>query len=61
MEDMNYLRPSISKSQNAMLIAPFTEQKIKNALFSMHPDKSPTPDEMNLASFFFLETMEYGG
>ena len=33
------------------LTAPFTEMEIKEAVFSMHPDKSPSPDGMNLAFF----------
>ena len=41
----------ISNDDNAFLTTPSTEMEIKEALFSMHPDKSPGPDGMNPAFF----------
>ncbi|MCI46067.1 CNGC5-like protein, partial [Trifolium medium] len=32
---------------NQMLTAPFTEEEFRQAAFSMHPDKSPRPDNLN--------------
>ena len=40
----------VSKDDNAMLTAPFTDLKIRDALFSMHLDKSPGHG-MNLTFF----------
>ena len=37
----------ISDSQNELLLRLFEAHEIKNALFSMHLDKSPGPDGMN--------------
>lgn len=34
-----------------MLLAPFTGDDVKVALFDMHPDKSPGPDGMNPAFY----------
>ena len=45
------ITPLISVADNAFLIAPFSEVDIKEALFSMHPNKSPEPDGMNPAFF----------
>ena len=37
---------SITGSLNSDFIAPVTEWEIKLALFAMHPEKAPGPDEM---------------
>ena len=37
----------LSEGQNEMLIAPITEEEVKAALFSMHPDKSSGMDGMS--------------
>ncbi|XP_052289376.1 uncharacterized protein LOC127899713 [Citrus sinensis] len=37
---------SITAEQNQILLAPFTDADVKEALFSMHPDKSPGPDAL---------------
>lgn len=37
----------ITPEQNAMLSQPFTKEEVKQALFSMNPDKSPGPDGIN--------------
>lgn len=36
---------------NFLLCAPFTAEEIIKALFDMHPDKSPGPDDM--FAFFY--------
>ena len=41
----------ISDEQNKLLIAPVTEEEVKEALFSMHPDKSPGIDGISLAFY----------
>lgn len=34
----------VTANQNDQLLAPFTELDVKEALFSMHPDKAPGLD-----------------
>ncbi|KAH9648318.1 reverse transcriptase domain-containing protein [Citrus sinensis] len=41
----------IAAAQNQDLLEPFTATDVRDALFSMHPDKSPRPDGMNPAFF----------
>lgn len=41
----------ITAAQNQELLEPFTATDVRDALFSMHPDKSPGPDGMN-STFF---------
>ena len=41
----------ITRADNEGLMAHFSELEIKNALFSMHPDKSPGPDGINPTFF----------
>ncbi|KAH9708700.1 reverse transcriptase domain-containing protein [Citrus sinensis] len=41
----------ITATQNQELLEPFTATDVRDALFSMHPDKSPGPDGMNPAFF----------
>ena len=43
--------PKVSITNNAFLIAPISTKEIKNAIFGMHPDKSPRPDWMNVAFY----------
>lgn len=38
-------------TRETKLIKGTTEEDVKDATFSMHPDKSPGPDEFNLAYF----------
>ena len=45
------ISPMILNDDNAFLTAPFTKMEIKEVVFSMHPDKSPSPDGMNPAFF----------
>ncbi|KAH9730036.1 reverse transcriptase domain-containing protein [Citrus sinensis] len=42
---------SITALHNQLLLEPFTTLDVKEALFSMHPDKSPGPDGMNPAFY----------
>ncbi|RZB54606.1 putative transcription repressor OFP9 [Glycine soja] len=41
----------ISDDDNCMLIAPFSKDEFKVALFQMHPDKSSRPDGLNTAFY----------
>ena len=45
------VRRKVSEVQNQELTRPFEAQEIKDALFSMHPDKAPRPDGMNPGFF----------
>ncbi|KAL8099132.1 hypothetical protein AgCh_031712 [Apium graveolens] len=38
------IQPSITNYQNSLLLQDFTCEEVKEALFYMHPDKSPGPD-----------------
>lgn len=42
---------TITLNQNEELLKPVTDIEVKNALFQMHPDKSPDPDGMTPAFF----------
>ena len=50
-EILKNIQPSVSEIDNAMLIAPFIEKEIQEAVFSMHPDKASGPVGMNPAFF----------
>ena len=50
-ECSHHIMSSITEEDNVMLTAPFTAMEIKDAVFSMHPDKAPGPDGMNSAFF----------
>lgn len=41
------MQSKITSEQNEMLMAPVEEKEVKQALFHMHPDKSPGPDGMS--------------
>lgn len=45
------VQPCVSFSMNESLVAPYTDDEIKKALFQMHLSKSPGPDGMS--PFFF--------
>lgn len=34
-----------------MLLAPFSKEEFKKAVFQMHPDKAPGPDDLNPAFY----------
>ena len=56
-ECLDHIGLLVSEDDNAMLITPFTDLKISDALFSMHSDKSPRPDGMNPC--FFSDILAY--
>jgi hypothetical protein len=39
-----FVQPKVNEVMNEKLDAPFSDQEIENALFMMHPSKSPGPD-----------------
>ncbi|KAH9727416.1 reverse transcriptase domain-containing protein [Citrus sinensis] len=45
------IEPSVIVMHNQLLLEPFTAVDVKEALFSMHPDKSLGPDGMNPAFY----------
>lgn len=44
---------TITPEQNATLMKPFSREEVKEALFSMNPDKSPGPDGVNPGFYQF--------
>lgn len=50
-EVVNCVPTSISEKQNVELLKDISDAEVKQALFQMHPDKSPGPDGMTLALF----------
>ncbi|XP_031126982.1 uncharacterized protein LOC116029213 [Ipomoea triloba] len=44
---LDFIQPRVSQEQNDALLKPFQAEEVKEALFSMGPDKSPGPDGMN--------------
>ena len=50
-EALQWVEPTISTEQNLTLLESFSQADIREAIFSMHPDKSPGPDGMNPAFF----------
>ena len=50
-EVLNCVEMKVTSEQNSMLMAPFSAIEVKEALFGMHPDKSPGPDGMNPAFY----------
>lgn len=45
------VKPKLSTEDNNLLLAPFTDKDFKEAVFQMHPDKSPGPDGFNPAFY----------
>lgn len=45
---IRHVKAVVTEEQNAKLLTPFEEWEVKQAIFSMHPDKSPGPYGMNL-------------
>lgn len=43
---------TVSENQNQALLMPVTNIEVKEAVFAMHPDKSPSSDGLNPAAFF---------
>lgn len=48
---LSHVQQKVTDQQNQMLIAPFSAEEVRVALFSMHPDKSPGPDGLNPGFF----------
>jgi hypothetical protein len=48
---LSLISPRVTVEDNAMLVAPFTKEEVRLALFQMHPDKSPGPDGFNPAFY----------
>ncbi|GAU10224.1 hypothetical protein TSUD_421490, partial [Trifolium subterraneum] len=48
---LNLIQPRVTKDDNLVLTAPITKVEIQQALFQMHPDKSPGPDGFNPAFY----------
>ncbi|GAU37344.1 hypothetical protein TSUD_395250 [Trifolium subterraneum] len=44
---LNLIQPRVTDDDNCVLTAPITKVEIQQALFQMHPDKSPGPDGFN--------------
>lgn len=56
-EVLDCVEKKITDDQNVVLLAPFTENDVKEALFDMHPYKSPRLDDLNLV--FLLKILAY--
>ena len=54
------VQSKVSDDDNNSLTQPFTEKEFQEAIFSMHPDKSPGPDGLNPA-FYHRFWKEIGG
>ncbi|GAU23341.1 hypothetical protein TSUD_237950 [Trifolium subterraneum] len=48
---LNLIHPRVTDNDNFFLTAPITKVEIQQALFQMHPDKSPGPDGFNPAFY----------
>ncbi|GAU26046.1 hypothetical protein TSUD_225070 [Trifolium subterraneum] len=48
---LNIIQPRVTDDDNFFLTAPITKVEIQQALFQMHPDKSPGPDGFNPAFY----------
>ncbi|GAU48097.1 hypothetical protein TSUD_238360 [Trifolium subterraneum] len=48
---LNLIKPRVTDDDNVVLTAPITKVEIQQALFQMHPDKSPGPDGFNPAFY----------
>lgn len=44
---LDCINQKITESQNSMLLRRVRQEEVKEALFSMHPEKSPGPDGLN--------------
>lgn len=53
------VQPKVTNSMNVGLIAPFTMEEVKVALFQMHPSKAPGPDGMS--PYFFQNIGTWAG
>jgi hypothetical protein len=48
---LNLIQTKVTEDDNLLLTAPITKVEIQQALFQMHPDKSPGPDGFNPAFY----------
>lgn len=48
---LNCVETNVSQDQNLMFLTPCDATDVKDALFSMHPDKSPGADAINPAFY----------
>ncbi|GAU36575.1 hypothetical protein TSUD_362450 [Trifolium subterraneum] len=48
---LNLIQPRVTDDDNFFLTAPITKVEVQQALFQMHPDKSPGPDGFNPAFY----------
>lgn len=48
---LDMVAPRITQQENDMLLAPFTMEEFRKALFQMHSDKAPRPDGLNSAFY----------
>jgi hypothetical protein len=56
---LNLIQPRMTEDDNHLLMAPLTKIEFQQALFQMHPDKSPGPDGFNPA--FYQRFWEHCG
>lgn len=56
MSDRNMVK-TVSSSDNEILLSEITPKEVKEAAFSMHPDKVPGPDGLNPIFFKFFEKL----
>ncbi|CAJ2637655.1 unnamed protein product [Trifolium pratense] len=56
---LNHIQQRVTEEDNYLLMAPLTKIELQQALFQMHPDKSPGPDGFNPAFYqrlkFYLD------
>lgn len=50
-EILSLVQSQITMEQNQYLLEPYTADEVKEAIFSVHPDKSPGPEGMNPTFF----------
>ncbi|CAJ2637965.1 unnamed protein product [Trifolium pratense] len=56
---LNHIQQRVTEEDNHLLMAPMTKIELQQALFQMHPDKSPGPDGFNPA--FYQRFWEHCG
>ncbi|GAU12587.1 hypothetical protein TSUD_131970 [Trifolium subterraneum] len=58
---LNLIQPRVTDDDNLVLTTPITKVEIQQALFQMHPDKSPGPDGFNPAFYqrFWEQCSDY--
>ncbi|KAK2423594.1 hypothetical protein QL285_034041 [Trifolium repens] len=48
---LSLIAPKITQEDNDCLLMPITKEELREALFQMHPDKAPGPDDFNPAFY----------